>query len=140
MEASNELILKSLTKIDNKLDKHDENFAEINKTLTKLIAVDLEIRELRKSTGRAFDRLEVVEKTQNSNGCIALQKHEDVAIEQIKRYDDIVSRYAKRLECLEANIEEIKSIPNKLMMRFGVALAGAYGSWFFIHNLIEGTK
>ncbi len=124
-----DMILQSLTRIDKKLDRHEEQFAEISTTLKKLIEVDVKMQEHSDSIGRVFYRIEKIEKAQNDGGCSTLKYH-------IANYNQLEVRIVK----IENQLENIKSIPNQIVMRLVLAGSGAVGIWLVGKLLLEHLK
>ena len=129
VETTENRIFESLNKIGDKLDKHDDSFSAINKTLTKLIEVDVEIRELKSSTRRVFERVEKIESNQNVTGCAKLQSFVELREEQLKSYDSIIAQSRDRMCKVEEKLAKIENVPNRIM--FGAIIAGVsiFASW-----------
>ena len=137
MADKEDMILQSLSRIDKKLDRHEEQFRDIASTLKKLIEVDVKMQEHSESLGRAFVRIEAIEKNQQTTGCSVLNNYWNIRNEQLKKYDRIVDEFDSRISKNTKIIEDIKSIPNKVMMRMLMALSGALAVWFFGYIVIE---
>ena len=129
MTDKEDMILQSLTRIDKKLDRHEEQFKEIASTLRKLIEVDVKMQEHSDSLKRVFDRIEKIEKAQNDGGCTTLKYH-------IVNYNQLETRIVK----IENQLENIKSIPNQIVMRLTLAGSGAIGIWLVGKLLLEHLK
>lgn len=139
MAEKEDMILQSLARIDKKLDRHEEQFNEITSTLRKLIEVDVKMQEHSESLGRAFVRIEAIEDNQQRNGCSVLNNYWSIRNEQLKKYDRIVEDFDHRIKKNTTVIEDIKSIPNKIMMKMLMALSGALVVWFFGYIILERT-
>ena len=137
MQGKEDMIIDSLNRISNKLDTHEKKFDNIAHTLNKLVEVDVKLKETDQSMKRAFKRLEDVEYNQQTAGCSMLNNHLKVRNEQLKHYDSIILESTKRLERAEETIKEIKSIPNKILMRVALALSGALGVWIASYTFME---
>ncbi len=137
MADKEDMILQSLTRIDKKLDRHEEQFQEIASTLRKLIEVDVKMQEHSESIGRAFNRIEIIEKNQQSEGCSVLKNYWNIRNEQLKSYDRKVKEFDDRITKNTQAVEEIKSIPNKIMMKMLMALSGALAIWFVGYIVLE---
>lgn len=129
MADKEDMILQSLSRIDKKLDRHEEQFQEITSTLKKLIEVDVKMQEHSDSIKRVFDRIEKIERSQNNGGCSTLKYH-------IANYGQLEARVVK----IENQLENIKSIPNQIVMRLGLAGSGAIGIWLVGKLLLEHLK
>ena len=137
-ETAEQLIINSLQKIDVKLNKHDESFEAIHKTLEKLVAVDIEIREMKISLDRVFRRIEVVESTQTT-GCTALKNHVQVRDEKMKAYDKVIKDMTEKINKVETKISDIQNVPNKVLFGTTVAVmstfvSGLFGYFMFNHG------
>jgi len=130
-ETSEQLILDSLKKIDNKLDRHDVSFISINKTLAKLVAVDIEIREIKHSVGRVFDRVESIEEEHKTTGCSVFQSFVRVRQEQLKKYDNTIEIFDDRLNKVEVKVGKIENVPNRIMFGATIAVISAIASAIF---------
>ena len=137
MTEKEDMIIDSLKRINNKLDSHEEKFDGIATTLKKLVEVDVKMKEYDGSLRRAFKRIEGIEMNQQKTGCSVLNSHLKVREEQLKKYDNIIAESEKRLEKAEDTIDEIRSIPNKILMRVAMALSGALAVWFFGYIIVE---
>lgn len=124
-----DMILQSLARIDKKLDNHEEQFIEISTTLKKLVEVDIKMQEHSDSIRRCFSRIEKIENSQNSKGCQALQHH--------KELDNVTQQ---RVDRVENQLDDIKSIPNKIVMRLILASSGAIGIWLVGKLILEHIK
>ena len=129
MTDKEDMILQSLTRIDKKLDRHEEQFKEIASTLRKLIEVDVKMQEHSDSIKRVFDRIEKIEKAQNDGGCTTLKYQ----IADTKKLE-------VRINKIENQLENIKSIPNQIVMRLALAGSGAIGIWLVGKLLLEHLK
>ena len=129
VESTEHRIFESLNKIGEKLDKHDDSFSAINKTLTKLIEVDVEIRELKSSTRRVFERVEKIEENQNTVGCSTLRSFVALREEQLKKYDGIIAQSRDRMCKVEEKLAKIENVPNKLMFGGAIALVSLVVTW-----------
>jgi len=121
-DDNNKIIIDALQNINNKLLEHDKQFTGISDTLTKLIEVDMSIKDLQLSNKRCFVRVETLENQCNNAGCPALKAREDVRAEQIKHYDNIV----------------MESLPNELLKKVLLTIVstivGGVVLAFFFHK------
>lgn len=115
--SNNKVIIDALDNINNKLLEHDKQFSGINNTLTKLIEVDMSIKDLKNSTNKVFNRLEVLEKQANGGECPALRTREHIRAEQIKNYEEKNKNYDIRLCQIENTVKEMKNLPNELLKK-----------------------
>ena len=117
MVDNDKIIIDALNNINNKLLEHDKQFSGINDTLTKLIEVDMSIKDLKSSTKRAFDRLLILEKQANGDECPALKTREHIRAEQTKAYAETINRYNNRICQIETTIKRIESLPNEMLKK-----------------------
>lgn len=111
-------------------DKTDAKFEKINETLSKLVAVDTETKELRESLARNYKRLEAVEHNQNNEGCPAHKGFLAVRAEQIKQYDALAKECQENHDNLEHRIEALEQKPIKAMDKVAMGVLGALGAGF----------
>jgi len=137
MADKEDMIIQSLQRIDKKLDSHDNKFDDIADTLKKLVEVDVMMKEHSDSLKRAFVRIDAIEEKQRHKGCPTLNNYWDVRNEQLKKYDRVVEDFDKRIKNNETVIEDIKSIPNKIMMRMLMTISGALATWFIGYIILE---
>jgi len=137
-DDNNKIIIDALQNINNKLLEHDKQFTGISDTLTKLIEVDMSIKDLQLSNKRCFVRVETLENQCNNAGCPALKAREDVRAEQIKHYDNIVEVFNNRLNLVETAIKKMESLPNELLKKVLLTIVstivGGVVLAFFFHK------
>jgi len=137
MADKEDMIIQSLERIDKKLDHHDTKIDMITSTLQKLVEVDVKMQEHSDSIGRVFKRVELIEKSQRESGCSVLNNYWNIRNEQLKKYDRIVKDFDDRILANTKIIEDIKSIPNKIMMKMLMTVSGALAVWFIGYILLE---
>ena len=109
-------------------DKTDAKFEKINETLSKLVAVDTETKELRESLARNYKRLEAVEHNQNTDGCQAHKSFLVLKKEQDERNAEHKKECQENHEELEKRIETLEQKPMKLVDKVFMAVLGALGA------------
>ena len=124
-----DMIIESLTRINDKLDKHENKFDEIAMTLKKLVEVDMGMRELKNANKRIFQRLEKVEQTQIEKGCNVLNNYWSIRNEQLKKYDRIIDDFDEKIKSNDKAIKEFKDIPNKIFMRMIFVATATLTAW-----------
>ena len=137
MADKEDMILQSLARIDKKLDKHEEQFRDIASALKKLVEVDIRMQEHSESLGRAFARIETIENSQQSTGCSVLNNYWNIRNEQMKQQSRTLKEFEERIKKNEDIIDDIKSIPNKIMMKMLMTVSGALATWFIGYIILE---
>lgn len=95
------IIIQSLERISDRLDRHDDKFDGIVETLQQLIKIDTEQRELRGSIERAFKRIETLEHTHNEQGCPMFREMEKKRGDTLKQFETDKANLTERLKKLE---------------------------------------
>ena len=121
-------VVTTLERINAKLDKHDDKIDMIVQAMQQLVKVDTENKEIKEALGRAFKRLEDVEKNQNTDGCPVHKAFVKLREEQIKSYEKIITECKENKAELEERIEALEQKPLKAMDKFYMALIGALGA------------
>ena len=121
-------VVTTLERINAKLDKHDDKIDMIVQAMQQLVKVDSENKEIKEALGRAFKRLEDVEKNQNTDGCPAHKAFVKLREEQIKSYEKIITECKENKTELEERIEVLEQKPLKSIDKFYMALLGALGA------------
>lgn len=124
------IIIQSLERISDRLDRHDDKFDGIVATLQQLIKIDTEQRELRGALDRAFKRIEVLEHTHNEQGCPMFRAMEEKRENTIKAIDKEKEEITKRLKELE---DKPKMRIENLLKGFFVAAGGGAFTWLITH-------
>ena len=121
-------VVTTLERINAKLDKHDDKIDMIVQAMQQLVKVDTENKEIKEALGRAFKRLEEVEKNQNTDGCPAHKASVKLRDEQLKQYEVVILTCKKNHDELEERIEALEQKPLKAMDKVWMALLGALGT------------
>lgn len=121
-------VVTTLERINAKLDKHDDKIDMIVQAMQQLVKVDVENKEIKEALGRAFKRLEDVERNQNTDGCPAHKSFVKLREEQVKGYEKIITECKKHKEELEERIEALEQKPIKAIDKVGMGILGALGA------------
>lgn len=122
------LVVTTLERINQKLDKHDDKIDMIVTALSQLVKVDTETKELRERMVRMYKRLEAVEHNQNTDGCQAHKAFLAVRAEQVKSYEILAKNCQEKHVELEERLEVLEQKPMKAMDKFSMAVIGALGA------------
>lgn len=101
-------LVMAIERIEQKLDKHDDKFDLIARTLQTLVKVDTETKENREAIRRAFEEIDIIKKVQNTSGCAAFKsfrsEHDNELkhnLAKIKSYEEFKEKFEKNLKDLE---------------------------------------
>lgn len=95
------MIIQTLERVSDKLDKHDDKFDSIADTLKQLVKIDTEQRELRLSMDRAFKRIEHLEHVHTEQGCNKCREIDARHIRELEKAHKDHDNYDKRIKALE---------------------------------------
>ena len=123
-------VVTTLERINAKLDKHDDKIDMIVQAMQQLVKVDTENKEIKEALGRAFKRLEDVERNQNTDGCPAHKSFVKLRDEQIKKYEAVIVTCKENYEGLEERVETLEQKPIKAMDKVAMGVLGALGAGF----------
>lgn len=108
-------IIETLRSIDSKITHQDDRINKLVDSMTKLIEVDTETREIKSSVCRLYDRVEAVECNQNTDGCPVHNRLVEVRTEQMKAYDNEIKKLNESCEDLDERLNAIEDRPRKRM-------------------------
>ncbi|MDX1809722.1 MAG: hypothetical protein R3331_09300 [Sulfurospirillaceae bacterium] len=119
--------VKHLTKAhadtNKKVDKLIESMGKQEVILEKLSNIERSYidahKRLHKRIYENENRLSKIENNQ-INGCPALKSHIIQRETELKHYNSVIDSFDKRIEVNTKDLEEVKSIPNKIMMRMAI--------------------
>ena len=97
------IIIQSLERISDRLDRHDDKFDGIVETLQQLVKIDTEQRELRGSLERAFKRIDTLEHTHNEHGCPMFREMEKKLGDTLKQLETDKANLTERLKNWKIN-------------------------------------
>ncbi len=123
-------LVSAITRIEAKLDRHEDKFDTIVETLQLLVKIDTENKEIKDALNRAFHRVEIIEHSQNNEGCVAHKNFIKVRDEQLKGYNKIASDCHEKHEKLLGRIVAIENAPKEMRGLFLKGFLGALGSGF----------
>lgn len=108
-------ILETLKSIDSKITHQDDRINKLVDSMTKLIEVDTETREIKSSVGRLYDRMEAVEGNQTTDGCPVHNRLVEVRSEQMKAYDSKIEQLEDKSKDIDERLKTIEDRPRKRM-------------------------
>lgn len=108
-------ILETLKSIDSKITHQDDRINKLVDSMTKLIEVDTETREIKSSVGRLYDRMEAVEENQTTDGCPVHNRLVEVRAEQMKAYDSKIEQLEDKSKDIDERLKTIEDRPRKRM-------------------------
>ena len=110
-------VIVSLEKLDAKLDKRldeqDHKIDNISIAIQRLIAVDIEIREIKDSSKRLWKRVETIEARQMETGCATLNKFTSTHDNELKHNLSKMKSCEDFKSTIEQKINDMEMKPAK---------------------------
>jgi len=106
-------LVSAITRIEDKLDKHDDKFDIIAQTLQKLVAVDIELKGTKESLKFVWEEIKELKDNQMSDGCPAHKSFIAVRNEQLKSYEHVVEDCKDKYSKLVDRMTTIEEKPKK---------------------------
>ena len=111
-DATQGLVL-AISRIEEKLDKHDDKFDTIATTLQTLVKIDTETKELRDSIKRLFKRVEDIENIQHNGGCPTFKSFRSEHDNELKHNLGKIKSCEEFKDKIEAKFNELEMKPAK---------------------------
>lgn len=103
-------MIATLERINEKMDSQDKKINDISTAIQQLIAVDIEIRELKQSNKRAWDEIDKIKAKQENGGCPTFKQFK-------AEYDSESMHTVKKIEDCEVAKKEFKGKLDELSMK-----------------------
>lgn len=101
-------IVTTLERINDKMDKQDDKIDNLVEAVKQLIAVDIEIREMKESHKRIWKKIESIEDKQQNGGCSTFKQfvaNHDAELkhnlEKIKECEDFRGDISEKVAAIE---------------------------------------
>lgn len=114
-EELGNFIIETLRSIKLDVSHQNERIDKLVDSMTKLIEVDTETREIKSSVGRLYDRMEAVEGNQTTDGCPVHNRLVEVRAEQMKAYDVKIEQLEDKSKDIDERLKTIEDRPRKRM-------------------------
>lgn len=127
-------VIVSLEKLDAKLDKRlDEQDGKIDSiavAIQRLIAVDIEIREIKASSERVWQEIRGIKKDRDTIGCHAFKEFRTA-------HDNELKHNIAKIEDIDKRVKAVETIPitriETISKGFLAALGGGIFAWVVAH-------
>ena len=106
-------LVLAISRIEEKLDKHDDKFDMIATTLQTLVKIDTETKELRESIKRLFKRVDDIENIQHNGGCTTLKSFRSEYDNELKHNLEKIKSCEEFKDKIEAKFNELEMKPAK---------------------------
>lgn len=114
-EELGNFIIETLRSIKLDVSHQNDRIDKLVDSMTKLIEVDTETREIKSSVGRLYDRMEAVEGNQTTDGCPVHNRLVEVRAEQMKAYDVKIEQLEDKSKDIDERLKTIEDRPRKRM-------------------------
>ena len=106
-------LVMAIGRIEQKLDKHDDKFDLIARTLQTLVKVDTETKENREAIRRAFEEIDIIKKVQNTSGCATFKSFRSEHDNELKHNLGKIKACEEFKDKIEAKFNELEMKPAK---------------------------
>ena len=124
------MIATAIERLNEKMDKHEDKLDGLALAVQKLIAVDIEIRELKASNERVWQEIRGIKEDRVTFGCSAFKEFRTA-------HDNELRHNVAKIDDHEIRIKAIEIVPmtriETIARGFFVALGGGIFAWVLAH-------
>jgi len=106
-------MIDTLDRINNKMDAQQKEIKDISIAITKLIAVDVEIREIKESAKRAWNEIDKIKEVQETKGCPIFRQFQAEHDNELQHNLTKISNFEQFRKDITTEVEALKMKPAK---------------------------